>query len=209
MKLAGVDDRLARHAGGARAWLGLTALLMAGSLLAWALPAAWLDWQPGRALAEPWRAWSAVFVHWSDTHLGVNLAAAAVVGAYGWQAGVPAAQALAWFVAWPLTHLGLLLKPDLLHYGGLSGVLHAGVAIVCLGLLLRRRGGARIVGALVTLGLLAKLASEAPWGPALRHSDELDIALAPLAHSSGALAGVVCGAVALAWQRRRAGADGH
>ena len=29
--------------------------------------------------------------------------------------------AWAWFVAWPLTHLGLLLQPSLLHYGGLSG----------------------------------------------------------------------------------------
>ena len=170
-------------------------------MLAHAVPASWIDWQPGRVLHEPWRAFTAAFVHWSDRHLLANLLAAAVVAAYGWQARLPAALAAAWLVAWPLTHIGLLLKPDLLHYGGLSGVLHAGVAVVCLWLLVATRGGPRSVGTLVTLGLLIKLASESPWGPALQRSAEFDIALAPLAHASGALAGALCGAWALLWRR--------
>ena len=174
---------------------------MAGAVLSWALPAALLDWQPELALAEVWRAWTAVFVHWSEWHLATNLMAATVVGAYGWQAGVPRAQAWAWCAAWPLTQLGLLIQPDLAHYGGLSGVLHAGVAIVCLWLMLRARAGRRVVGALVALGLIIKIASESPWGPALQHSDEFDIAVAPLAHATGALAGLLCGALALALTR--------
>lgn len=191
-----------RLSAGARAWGLLSALLAAGSVLAWWLPAASLDWQPELAAAEPWRAWSAAFVHWSPQHLGTNLLAAAVVGAYGWAAQVPRAQAWAWCAAWPLTHLGLLLQPDLAHYGGLSGVLHGGVAIVSLWLLLRQRGARRAVGAAVTLGLLIKLASEQPWGPPLQRSQEWDIAVAPLAHASGALAGLLCGAIALACTRR-------
>jgi len=182
---------------GARAWGLLSAVLAAGAVLAWWLPAAPLDWQPELAASEPWRAWSAAFVHWSPQHLGTNLLAAAVVGAYGWAAQVPRAQAWAWCAAWPLTHLGLLLQPELAHYGGLSGVLHGGVAIVCLWLLLRGSGARRAVGAAVALGLLIKLASEQPWGPALQRSQEWDIAVAPLAHASGALAGLLCGAVAL------------
>ena len=136
-------------------------------------------------------------------HLATNLAATAAVAAYGWAAALPRAQALAWFAAWPLTHALLALRPDLAHYGGLSGVLHAGVAIVCLWLLVHERGARRVVGAAVSLGLVLKIASESPWGPALQSSADWDIALAPLAHASGAVAGLACSAVAMAWARRR------
>ena len=187
-----------------RSWVIVTALLMAGAVLAWWLPAALLDWQPERAATEPWRAWTAAWVHWSARHLGTNLMAAAVVGAYGFTAQLPRAQAWAWCAAWPLTHALLLIKPDLAHYGGLSGVLHAGVAIVCLWLLLRTRGARRAVGAAVSLGLLIKLASEQPWGPALQRSEEWDISVAPIAHATGALAGLLCGALALLLTRTRA-----
>ena len=186
---------------GSRAWLGLTALLMGGAVLALALPAAALDWQLELALQQPWRAWTAAFVHWSDLHLGTNLLAAAVVGAFGWAAPVPRAQAWAWAAAWPLTHLGLWLKPELAHYGGLSGVLHGGVAIVCLWLLVRARGARRAIGVAITVGLVIKIASESPWGPALQRSAEWDIAVAPVAHATGAAAGLLCGALALAIER--------
>ena len=184
-----------------RAWAALAALLVAGSLLAMLLPANPLDWQPELAFSQPWRAFTAAFVHWSEKHLFANLLAAAVVGAYGWAAQLPRAQALAWLAAWPLSHAMLLVRPELAHYGGLSGMLHGGVAITCLWLLLRARGGARVVGALVTLGLVIKLASETPWGPALQRTEEWDIAVAPLAHTTGALAGLLCGAAAL-WLTR-------
>lgn len=187
-----------------RAWAALATLLMAASVLSLGLPAAWLDWQPDLAFSEPWRAFTAAFVHWSDQHLVANLFAAAVVGAFGWAAQLPREQAAAWFVAWPLSHLMLLVRPELAHYGGLSGMLHGGVAITCLWLLLRTQGGPRVVGALVTLGLVIKLASETPWGPALQHPEEWDIAVAPLAHSTGALAGLLCGALALAFTRAAA-----
>lgn len=181
-----------------QAWLALSTLLLGGSLVAWALPTPGLDWQPALAWQQPWRAFSAVWVHWSPLHLGANLLAAAVVAAYGWAARMPWRAALAYAAAWPLTHLGLLLRPELAHYGGLSGVLHAGVAVVSLWLLVTARGAWRAIGAAVMLGLVVKLASETPWGPALQTSAEWDIAVVPLAHTTGGLAGLLCAAVALA-----------
>ena len=183
--------------------MAVTALLMLGSVLAWWLPAAALDWQPEQAWQQPWRMLTAAWVHWSPVHLGLNLLAAAVVGAFGWAARVTLAQAGAWLVAWPLTHLGLLIQPELAHYGGLSGVLHAGIALVCLGLLGSGPGARRWVGAAVATGLVCKLWSEQPWGPALQQWPGWDIALAPVAHASGAAAGLLCGAALWAAPHRR------
>ncbi len=185
-----------------REWAALAALLCAGSLLAAWMPAPWLDWQPAQAPAQPWRALTAVFVHWSPQHLGTNLLAAAVVGGYGWAAGLPRRATLAWCLAWPLTQLGLCVQPALAHYGGLSGVLHAGVAIVTLWLLWAGRGWRQAIGAMVFTGLVIKLWTEQPWGPPLRYTAEWDIAVAPLAHATGAVAGLLCGAVALAWPQK-------
>lgn len=193
---------------GTRLWLALAAVMMGGALIGWWLPSAWLDWQPDLASTEPWRAWTAVFVHWSPLHLGTNLVAAAVVGAYGAAAQLSRGMAVAWCVAWPLTQLGLWLKPDLAHYGGLSGVLHGGVAIVCLWLLVAAQGTRRAVGAAVALGLAIKLLSESPWGPTLQRSEEFDIAVAPIAHATGTIAGLLCAALVLACRRvRRAQGD--
>lgn len=182
--------------------MGLAAALAAASLLAWWLPAALLDWQPSRASAEPWRAFSAAFVHWSPAHLGANLLGAAVVAALGRAARLPRRAALAWALAWPLTQAGLLLQPALAHYGGLSGVLHAGVAVAALWLLVRDTGRRRAWGGAIALGLLVKIVLEAPWGPPLRQPTGLpgggwDIATAPLAHATGAAAGFIVAALAL------------
>ena len=118
-------------------WLLLAAALAAASVLAWWGDTVWLDWQPQRAWPEAWRWWTAALVHWTPMHLGANLLATALVAAYGWAARVPPAVALAWLASWPFTHLALWAKPELLHYGGLSGVLHAGVAAATLWLVLR------------------------------------------------------------------------
>ncbi len=180
----------------------LAAVLAAGSLLAFVLPALQLDWQPALWPHEPWRAFTAAFVHWSPLHLGANLAGAAVVAALGLAARLPARCTLAWAAAWPLTQLGLLVQPALAHYGGLSGVLHAGVAVAALALLVQETGRRRALGVAILAGLLIKLLLEEPWGAPLRHGGGWDIATAPLAHATGAMAGLLCGAVVLALRRR-------
>lgn len=181
-----------------KAWALLCALLAKLSLFVWLLaPAAALDWQLDRIAAQPWRVWSAALVHLNLLHLAANLAGCAVLALLGWRAALPLRAAGAWLLAWPLTQLGLLLRPELSRYAGLSGVLHAGVAIAAV-VLIGRAGRERWLGLGIAAGLAAKLALESPLGPVLRAAPGFDFAVAPFAHLSGALAGV------LAWGLARA-----
>lgn len=184
-------------------WLCSCAALMLASVLAWPADPALLDWQPVRAWAEPWRWWSAALVHLSALHLWLNLLAAALVAAYGWAARVNVAVAWAWIASWPFTHLALLAQPQLLHYGGLSGLLHGGVAAVSVYLAVRGNGGERTVGWLMLIGQTVKLLLERSWDLALQTPPELDVAVAPLAHASGSIAGAALTLLAL-WLTRAA-----
>lgn len=181
---------------GARAWCALAALLMVAALAGLALPRETLDWQPALAGAQPWRWWTAVAVHYSTLHIAANLAGLGLVAALGVVAAVPSRSAAAWALAWPATQLALLARPDLAHYGGLSGVLHAGVAVAALHLILDDRGRRRAIGSVILAMLLAKLLSETPWGPAVRHPEGWDIAVAPFAHAAGTACGLFFAALA-------------
>jgi len=180
-------------------WFGVAMLLAVGALLVHGRAAAVLDWQPGFAWTEPWRWWSAAWVHWSGLHLGANLAGAVLVGALGVVADVPWRGVLAWLLAWPLTQLGLAFEPGLLRYGGLSGVLHAGVAIVAVQLVVEGPRARRALGALMLAGLATKLLCEAPWRGPLAHPPGWDIAIAPLAHVTGVVAGIFAALALRAW----------
>ena len=85
----------------ARGWVGFCALLGLAALLGHGIGPERLDWQPHLALAEPWRALTAVAVHYSNLHLAANLAGVALVAALGAAAEVPRRATGAWFVAWP------------------------------------------------------------------------------------------------------------
>jgi hypothetical protein len=140
----------------------------------------------------------------------MNGVGAALLALLGHRAGLGGRAVLAWALAWPLTHGGLLAQPALLHYGGLSGVLHAGLGVVLVGLW---RSGAdspggeagrglsrpRAVALGLGLGLLCKLASEAAWVAPLHHEPGWDFAVAPLAHVTGSVAGWAS-AAALGWR---------
>ena len=189
---------------GSRAWLAVAAGLAACALLGGLIDPALIDWQPTLAWRQPWRAFSAIGVHYSAAHLIGNLAGVALSGVFGVAAMVPTRLAWAWLAAWPLTHFGLLLRPELAHYGGLSGVVHAAVAIVIVSVLVSGTRRQRLVGSAVLVGFCAKLLSETPWGEAVRYPAGWDIAIAPIAHTTGALAGAVCAVVALGLQRAAA-----
>ena len=173
-------------------WAALCGLAAGGALLAQPIDPALLRWQPELAAAQPWRSISAAWVHLSPLHLGANLLGTALVAALGISAGCGRRAALAWALAWPLTHLALLAQPGLRQYGGLSGLLHAGVAVASWQLLRGDRGRRRAIGAALAAGLLLKLLLEAPWQGPLRQVPGWDIAIAPLAHASGAAAGWLC-----------------
>ena len=177
----------------------MAATLCAGSLIAFVLerqgmatgasPALGLDWQPALFDSQPWRAWTGAFVHYSGRHLLANFAGALGVAALGLAARVPLRCVIAWALAWPLVQLGLLLQPGLHHYGGLSGVLHAGVAVTSTHLLWGRSPTQRRIGLAMLAGLLVKLLSETPWAGAVSHPPGWDISVAPGAHVSGVLVG--------------------
>lgn len=189
---------------GAVAWFAASMALALLAALAWFAPRSALDWQPARAITEPWRAWTAAFVHWTPWHLTANAVGCVVVAAFGWAGRVPPRAALVWAVAWPLTHVALALQPALVSYGGLSGVLHAGVAIAAWHLWRHGAGRTRALGALVLVGLVAKIALEAPWRAPTQQVPGWDFPVAPLAHASGAVVGLLCAVLADALRRRHA-----
>lgn len=170
--------------------LGLLGPALFGALGGGTLAPA-LDWRADLWWSEPWRLWSAAWVHLGGGHLGVNLAGATLVAALGVAAAVRPRAAWAWALAWPVTHAALALQPGLLSYGGLSGVLHAGVAVVAVALLRGAAGRRRRIGAALAAGLLLKLVLEAPWSMELAWSSWLGIAVVPWAHAAGALAGAL------------------
>lgn len=199
-----------------RAWLGVTLVLLLALLvqplgqghLADGPWRAALDWQPDRALSQPWRWWTPVAAHLSAQHWLANAAGVVLVGVLGWSARVPSPAAWAWCAAWPLTHLALGLRPELLRYAGASGMLHAGVAVTAVWLLWWGQGPLRWIGALTGGGLVLKVLIEAPWGPVLQAREGWDILIVPWSHASGTLAGGVCALLTSAWLRWRGTTDG-
>lgn len=183
-------------------WVAVALFAALGALVGWLLPSAAIDWQPALAWREPWRGWTAAFVHWSPLHLAANLVGAALVGAFGRAARVPPRVALAWVAAWPMAHFALLAQPALAHYGGMSGVLHAGVAAAATWLVVAGCGRRRGIGVAVLAVLALKVLLERPWSAPLTHPPGWDIAVAPLAHTAGALAGLACTLAASALHRR-------
>ena len=180
-------------------WCAASALLLLPALAGWWLggpgtPPA-IEWQRAHVFDQPWRWWSAAWVHYSALHLAANATGALLVATLGLAARLPARAAVAWLAAWPLTHLALWLRPGLASYGGLSGVLHAGVAVVVVSLL--REASTRRFGLVLGLGLLVKLLLELPWGPALRVGNPAEIATVPFAHATGAIVGALCAALLL------------
>lgn len=178
-------------------------MLGAGAIAALAIDDTHWVWQPALAWAQPWRWWTAAWVHLSTMHLLANLAGLALVALLGWRAAASRADALAWAVAWPLTHLLLLAQPSLARYAGLSGVLHAGVVVAAVRLARGDPGPQRTVGAALLAGVALKLLLEEPWQGALRRTAEWDIAVAPAAHVAGAFAGALCAVAAAVVTGRR------
>jgi len=170
-----------------RLWLITAALFAAAALLAWPVDRQLLLWHPD----QPWRAFTAPLAHLSGQHLIANLAGCAALGCLGHAARMPAQASVAWWLAWPLTQWGLLFRPELQNFGGLSGVLHAGVAIVIVELLWRRNARERLIGFGLLFGLLVKLWLDAPFGAAVQVRGGWDIPIAPLSHLTGALSGGV------------------
>ena len=175
-----------------------------------AIPAAWLGWH-GFDTAPSWclhpalglhgnplsRYWSSAWVHSNAAHLLSNLAGLALLLGLAWVYQLPARAALAWLAAWPLTHIVLLLDPRLDTYWGMSGVLHAGMAVIAITLIAHRTADAAVPRAR-TLGwslltfLVSKVWLENPQLASVIPRTDLAMNVAPIGH----LAGLATGATA-------------
>ena len=171
-----------------------------GSVAAWAPH---LEWRAAKAWNEPWRAFSAALVHRDLQHLVANVAGCVVVGWFGWAARLPVRAAWAACAAWPLTQGLLLWAPGVTNYGGLSGVLHAAVAVASVMLVARGHGRERAVGAAVWTGLLMKVWLEAPWAGAVQTLPGWDFPVAVAAHATGLVSGTLVAGLWVLRQVRR------
>jgi len=180
-------------------WPTLCLLLAAGSLLARWLgnPLEWEWWPDFAGDAMTW--WAAALVHRSTAHWLANLLALAAVAVLGLALQVPRAQAWALFAAWPLSTLGLLLFPQIERYAGLSGALHAAVAVLVVHCAFTR--GHQAWAGLLGAGLAAKLLAEGAWSRPLVFEPEWGFAVATGAHLTGALAGLLCALAAYGLSR--------
>jgi rhomboid family GlyGly-CTERM serine protease len=195
--------RVRRSSGPRRGW----PLLANGALVLILLvsvfrfdPLAW-SWHRDLLGNEPWRWLTAPWVHWGLKHTLVNAVGVVLLAWIGWRSALSNRAALAWFLALPLGQGLLWVKTDLVEVAGLSGWLHAGVAVLAVVLCRRSNTRERVLGAAVGAGLVLKLLLEAPWGPALRYEPMWGaMPVAPWAHLAGALAGASMALLMLFWR---------
>jgi rhomboid family GlyGly-CTERM serine protease len=148
---------------------------------------------------EYWRLITGHLVHLGLGHLWPNLAALAIIGllfddvfraADWWRVSVVCAAAI---------DIGLyLLDPSVAWYVGLSGVLHGFVAAGALALLMRRQA----IGAVLAIGLGAKLVFEQVVGPVPFTAESVGGPVVVAAHLYGSAGGLLIEAAAQAVRRR-------
>lgn len=159
----------------------------------WPPDLARLALRPDQGVHQPmWSWWTTAWLHGSEAHLWRNLFGAGLILLLGVLSDANRQDTFAWLLAWPLTQVGMLMEPSLSSYVGLSGVLHAGAVIVGLANLHHPRQPSHRAAGIVLLAWVAgKLIMENPWAHDLVLSEASAITVAPWAHLSGALAGVL------------------
>ena len=118
-----------------RTWLALCALHGVASMLMWwagdrAVDA--LTWRADGWLQQPWTLWTSAWVHLGTPHLIGNQLALGALTAFGWMVRPRLSAAMAWLLCWPLAQASLQLWPHIGYAVGLSGLLHAGTAVMAM-----------------------------------------------------------------------------
>lgn len=190
------------------AWPALCAalaILTIATHLVWPGPALVLD--TAHWTAQPWTLWTGPLVHLHLAHLMANLCALAAVGWLGQSLGLGMRSVLAATAAWPLGSLLLLAWPGSLMVWGLSGILHAMVAIMGLHGLQAGAARQRMLAGLLLLGLVLKLLLEQAWAVPVASTGAWPFPVVAAAHLAGFGAGLLCAASAsladLLHERRR------
>jgi rhomboid family GlyGly-CTERM serine protease len=188
-----------------RAWLLLCAGHGVASMLLWWAGAdlvQWFTWRADTWQQQPWTLWTSAWVHMNTPHLIGNQLALGALTAFAWAARPSLASAMAWWLAWPLTQITLLLWPQIGYAVGLSGVLHAGALVLSIHLIFKRIQvpKARRWGGLLLLGVLAKVVLEQGWTSPVVWDPANEMSVVLACHLSGAAWGAVLG-LATAWRR--------
>lgn len=192
---------------GSRAWVLLCLLHGVASMLLWwahepAVQA--LTWHAGPWLGQPWTWWTSAWVHLGTPHLIGNQLALGALTAAGWWLRTPRSATLAWALCWPLLQVSLGLWPQPDFAVGLSGLLHAGVAVLGLHALIGPAPGReRPWGAVLLGGLLLKLLIEQAWQQPVAWSPDHEMWVLQAAHLVGAAWGVLLGALSAWFSARR------
>lgn len=186
-----------------RAWLLLCAWHGVASMLLWWAGAdlvTTLTWRSDSWLQQPWTLWTSAWVHMNTPHLIGNQLALGALTAFAWIVRPPLACALAWWLAWPLTQLSLLLWPQIGYAVGLSGMMHAGAMVLAVHLILRRMEvpKARRWGGLLALGVLIKLMLEHGWSLPVVWDEANGMSVVLASHFAGTVWGLSLG-LATAW----------
>jgi rhomboid family GlyGly-CTERM serine protease len=114
--------------------------------------------------AQPWRLWTAHWVHITAWHWGLNAAALALLPEVFWTAR-PRLFALLWLLLPVLISLMFsLCLPSLNAYAGLSGVLHGLYLALALDAISSPNRTERRMGWVIAVGLVAKVSYEAYSG---------------------------------------------
>ena len=159
-----------------------------------------LQWDSALWLQRPWTLWTAAFAHLSGGHLLANLLALAALAILGWSLRVGRAAAVALLAAWPLGTLALLAWPEVRQYSGLSGLIHAAIAVLWADAALHRK--AYPLSFIVFAGMLLKLLSEHAWNTPIAFDPAWGFNVVYASHLSGTLAGAMCGVAAVAWRKQ-------
>ena len=206
-----------RHPRGAlsapsRSWLVLCCVHGVASMLLWwardsAVEA--LTWRASDWPHHAWTLWTSAWVHLNTPHLISNQLALGALVAFGWVVRPGLRCTLAWLLAWPLTQASLLLWPHIGYAVGLSGLLHAGAAVMAMHLVLGSLPipKARRWGSLLLAGLLVKLLIEQGWRQPVVWDEGNQMSVVLAAHLAGVCWGLLLGGVS-AWRRSTPNAAG-
>lgn len=177
-------------------WLSAL-LLIAAALIASARPDAFVLTRVGLVDGELWRLWTGHLVHHTPAHFVFDVGVAVLLLGF-----VP--RALPWLFLAPFVGIAaLVLRPELVSYAGLSGVLHGVMVLACLRLRRSGDGMGRCLASAALVAVMAKAAYEVSTGAAAFTADiEMGGATVFEAHFVGALLGLLLGVCQAAARRR-------
>jgi rhomboid family GlyGly-CTERM serine protease len=181
---------------GTWSWGGLCGLLAFVCISVWLLPVEWqiaMRWHAQSWGHAPWTLWTASLTHLSDMHMWVNVLALVCLAIVGAHTGCGRLEALAVWIAWPLSTSLLLIWPEVQFYAGLSGLNHAIAVIIAMHGTARavRERKITMMALLLALVLAFKIAWEQAWQAPLRFDASWGFTVVQAAHLTGMMAAVM------------------